>query len=45
MLKIVKRFFSIEKKNANKKEKKGKNVWGEKQIKEMAKLGGKLILM
>ncbi len=45
MLQSIKRFFSIEKKNSNKKEKKGKNAWGEKQIKEMAKLGGKLILM
>jgi hypothetical protein len=45
MLQTIKKFFSIEKKNTKSKGKKGKNGWGEKQIKEMAKLGGKLILM
>ena len=53
MLKTIKKFFSVKKKESKKK---GKNVWAEKpdfakgydgakQIKEMGKLGGKLILM
>jgi len=45
MLQTIKKFFSVEKKDSKKKEKKGKNAWAEKQIKGMAKLGGKLILM
>ena len=52
MLQTIKKLFSIEKKNTSnvgglKKSKKvkGKNAWAEKQLKEMGKLGGKLILM
>ena len=45
MLQTIKKFFSVEKKDSKKKEKKGKNAWAEKQLKEMGKLGGKLILM
>jgi len=41
MLKTIKKFFSVKKKG----KKKNKNVWAEKQLKEMGKLGGKLILM
>jgi hypothetical protein len=42
MLKSIKKFFSIKKEKGKKK---GKNIWAEKQLKEMGKLGGKLILM
>jgi len=42
MLKTIKKFFSVKKENGKKK---NKNIWAEKQLKEMAKLGGKLILM
>jgi len=45
MLQTIKKLFSIEKKNTKSKKVKGKNAWAEKQIKGMAKLGGKLILM
>jgi hypothetical protein len=45
MLQSIKRFFSIEKGKDRKKNKKSKNAWAEKQLKEMGKLGGKLILM
>ena len=44
MLQSIKKFFSLEKKEKKNKSKKGKNVWAERQIREMAKLGGKLIL-
>lgn len=48
MLQLIKKFFSPLTRvgqSENKKGKMGKNKWAEKQIKEMAKLGGKLILM
>jgi len=45
MLQSIKKFFSLEKKKGKSAGKKMKNSWAEKQIKEMAKLGGKLILM
>ena len=45
MLQTIKKLFSIEKKNTKGKKVKAKNAWAERQIKGMAKLGGKLILM
>jgi hypothetical protein len=47
MLQTIKKFFSMSNNGKTKKSKgkKGKNVWAEKQLKEMGKLGGKLILM
>jgi hypothetical protein len=45
MLQIIKNWFSSNKGKTNKKSKKGKDGWAEKQIKEMGKLRGKLILM
>ena len=45
MLQTIKKLFSVEKKNGKNKKVKGKNAWAEKQLKEMGKLGGKLILM
>ena len=46
MLQRINKFFSEKSQGNNKKsEKKGKNSWAEKQLKEMGKLGGKLILM
>lgn len=47
MLQIIKKIFSGKSKKSSSKilGKKGKNVWAEKQFKEMGKLGGKLILM
>ena len=47
MLQLIKKFFSVKNSGEIKKKtgKKGKNVWAEKQFKEMGKLGGKLILM
>jgi hypothetical protein len=45
MLQTIKRFFSIEKSEIKSKGKKKKSAWAEKQIREMAKLGGKLVLM
>jgi hypothetical protein len=47
MLQVIKKFFSEKDQGKSKKTigKKGKNIWAEKQLKEMGKLGGKLILM
>lgn len=47
MLQSIKKFFFGEEKGKSKKsgKKRGKNVWAEKQLREMGKLGGKLILM
>ena len=47
MLQVIKKFFSVKSsgKGKNISGKKGKNMWAEKQLKEMGKLGGKLILM
>ena len=44
MLQSIKKFFSLEKKEKKNKNGKGKNAWAERQIREMAKLGGKLVL-
>ena len=44
MLQLIKKFFSSEKGKDKKKDKKSKNTWAEKQLSEMAKLGGKLVL-
>jgi hypothetical protein len=52
MLQTIKKFFSSNKGESargglgTKKVSKGnRNIWAEKQLKEMGKLGGKLILM
>jgi len=46
MLQTIKKFFLSGNKGKSKKaSKKGRNLWAEKQFKEMGKLGGKLILM
>ncbi len=47
MLQVIKKIFSVKLEGKSKKinGKKGKNMWAEKQLKEMGKLGGKLILM
>ena len=47
MLQVIKKIFSVKSYGKDKKSsgKKGKNMWAEKQLKEMGKLGGKLILM
>jgi len=55
MFQTIKKFFSLEKRDSKKKGKESKNAWAEKpdfakgydgarQIREMAKLGGKLVL-
>jgi len=44
MLQSIKKFFSLEKKGNKSKRKVEKNKWAERQIREMAKLGGKLVL-
>jgi len=47
MLQLITRLFSKKQEKINKKSGKGlgKNSWAEKQLKEMGKLRGKLILM
>jgi len=47
MLRLIKKFFSkVEKENKSKKSgKSGEKMWARKQLGEMGKLGGKLILM
>ena len=44
MLQTIKKFFSVEKRKVKKNGKGKKSAWAEKQIREMAKLGGKLVL-
>ncbi len=43
MLQIIKKISSLGKKNLKGKERKNA-LWAERQIREMAKLGGKLVL-
>ena len=45
MLQVIKKLFFQNKGKTKKTGKGNKNVWAEKQFKEMGKLGGKLILM
>jgi hypothetical protein len=45
MLQTIKKIFSINKEKTKKVSKGNKNAWAQKQLKEMGKLGGKLILM
>jgi hypothetical protein len=45
MLQLIQKLFSSKKGKVSKKSKKGKDTWAEKQLKEMGKLRGKLILM
>lgn len=45
MLQLIKKIFSSKTKKGYSKGKKGKDNWAEKQLKEMGKLRGKLILM
>ncbi|MFA5750322.1 MAG: hypothetical protein WC895_03815 [Candidatus Shapirobacteria bacterium] len=45
MLQIIKKFFSINKGKTKKNSKGNSNAWAQRQLKEMGKLGGKLILM
>jgi len=45
MLQILKKFFFGKKDETKKTSKGNKNAWAQKQLKEMGKLGGKLILM
>jgi hypothetical protein len=46
MLQIIKKLFSPSTSSGQvqEKKKKGKNTWAAEQIREMAKLGGKLVL-
>ena len=48
MLQSIKKFFSLSTSSGQAQNKQGKkkskNTWAEKQIREMAKLGGKLVL-
>ncbi len=44
MLQIFKKIFQNRKGSLKGKEKKNNAMWAEKQIREMAKLGGKLVL-
>lgn len=45
MLQIISKLFSNKKKKSNSKSGNGNRAWAEKQIREMGKLRGKLILM
>jgi len=45
MLQVIKKIFSLRQAQGKQNKKENKNAWVEKQLKEMGKLGGKLILM